>query len=216
MCSIIGSFTKEKIIELCELNKYRGEHSNSISYYIPKEHYFFSISRALGPIDYDRINIPKGAYCVVHMQAPTTENKTMDCVHPAAAGSQIMWHNGILKPETIDRLREKHTGKLLPTAVKNWDTFLLLLDVKKEGYPKDIDGSFSCLYADESRKKLWLFRNEISPLFWDTDMNVSSTKFENSVKVPPNQMWEVDFKKMTLLPGLKFRTVLNPYVMTGN
>lgn len=203
MCSIIGSFDKEKIVELCELNAYRGQHSHSISYYDTYHNDFTQINRKLGPINYDDINIPSfNTYCIVHMQAPTTDAKDDLSVHPAVIERDVLWHNGILKAKEIERLREKY--KLMT----QWDTYILLKHMMSEGTPDGIDGTFSCLWFDSYR--LYLFRNEISPMFIEGS-NISSTKFANSEPTPANTilLFEPSFRR--LVPILNFNTVENPY-----
>lgn len=203
MCSIIGSFDKDTVVRLCELNAYRGQHSHSISYYNSEDNYFSEIHRSLGPIDYNNIDIPENAYCVVHMQAPTTDSKSINNIHPAMLGGDILWHNGIIKEKEIKRLQEIYS------EANDWDTYILLKHMMSEGTPEGIDGSFSCLYYDSYR--MYLFRNEISPMFIDDDFNISSTKFKNSSPTQPNSLllFEPAFKR--LVPVLNFNTVENPY-----
>lgn len=203
MCSIIGSFDKDTLVGLCELNAYRGQHSHSISYYDLESNFFCEIHRSLGPINYKNIDIPKNAYCVVHMQAPTTDSKSTDNIHPAMIGGDILWHNGIIKEKEIQRLQEIYS------EASDWDTYILLKHMMTEGTPEGIDGSFSCLYYDSYR--MYLFRNEIAPMFIDDDFNISSTKFKNSSPTEPNSLllFEPGFKR--LVPILNFNTVENPY-----
>ena len=58
---------------------------------------------------------------------------------------------------------------------EQWDTGLMhdwLINKKSLDY---IDGTFACLRYKNG--KLYIFRNEISPLFIDDELNISSTKF---------------------------------------
>ena len=105
MCSIIGSFDKNNIIDLAKLNTRRGQHSWSISYYSLQYHSITSVERGLGELPVDRIDIPFDSYCIVHQQAPTTENKGSDTIHPAQVVNSYLWHNGILKAEAIKKLQ---------------------------------------------------------------------------------------------------------------
>jgi hypothetical protein len=57
MCSIIGSFDRDTVIALCELNAYRGQHSHSISYYDVEINQVTSIIKNLGSIDYKKIKL---------------------------------------------------------------------------------------------------------------------------------------------------------------
>lgn len=211
MCSIIGAFDKDKVIALCELNAYRGQHSHSISYYDGYGVYY--TQKNFGPIDYDKIDISDGDYCIVHMQAPTTDNKNLDCIHPATdnpySPTSLLWHNGIIKEHEVERLREKYQLKA------TWDTYILLHHLIIGGSLSDIDGSFSCLWYDDDsnygRPGLKLFRNEISPMFIDSYSNISSTKFEGSVPIDPNVIFGFNPMKNALIPLSTFETKENPY-----
>jgi hypothetical protein len=207
VCSIIGSFKKEKIIELCELNAYRGQQSHSIGYYDPDIQDFFYICRSYGPVNYDMIDIPEDNYCVVHMQAPTTDSDD-DSIHPAAIGRSLLWHNGILKQKEIQRLQ-----KIFNTD-ETWDTYLLLMQMINKGTPENIDGTFSCLYYNGSN--LHLFRNEISPMFIDNDCNISSTKFEGSHPTKENTLYLFRPERNILNEVFTFKTVENPYYFGGD
>lgn len=203
MCSIIGSFDKDTIVDLCELNAYRGQHSHSISYYDLEHNDFFMIEKSMGPIKYDKIDIPDNHYCIVHMQAPTTDVKNDFSIHPAMIDRDVLWHNGIIKAKEITRLQEKyHTDA-------EWDTYILLMHMMSEGTPDCIDGTFSCLWYDSYR--LYLFRNEISPMFIDDNFNISSTKFKNSHPTQPNCILLFEPGLKNIVPILHFNTVENPY-----
>ena len=201
MCSIFGSFSKDKIVELAELNRYRGQHSYSYSYYHPDTN-DITVSKGLGDIPLDQIKIPEGAYCIAHMQAPTTDNKTIEYVHPAYNQGAWLWHNGIIKDHWVKSAMKEYN------IDNSWDTFLILHKYINEGILNDIDGTFSCVYF--GNKSLQLFRNEISPLFIDDNYNISSTKFEGSKSLEPNIIWEfhpgIGINKIGL-----FNTVENPY-----
>lgn len=203
MCSIIGSFDRQTVIDLCELNAYRGQHSHSISYYDIEQNDFFLIQKNLGPINYDNIDIPDGHYCVVHMQAPTTDNKSLDYIHPAQINNHVLWHNGIIKQKEIERLRNEYR------LTSSWDTYILLHHMMVNGVPDNIDGTFSCLYYDAYR--LYLFRNEISPMFVDDKFNISSTKFPNSTPTQTNALILFEPGLRLMQPILEFTTVENPY-----
>jgi hypothetical protein len=207
MCSIIGSFKKETIVDLCELNAYRGQHSHSVSYYDLEHNDFFMISKSHGPVNYDTIDIPPNHYCIVHMQAPTTEAKDDLSIHPAMIERDVLWHNGIIKEKEIERLQKKYQ-----TNIK-WDTYILLKHMMSEGTPDGIDGTFSCLWFDSYR--LYLFRNEIAPMFIDDDFNISSTKFSNSRSTEPNCILLFEPGMKNIVPILHFNTVENPYYFGG-
>ena len=200
MCSIIGSFDKDKIVELCELNAYRGQYTHSVNYFDVNRG-TITIHRREGAVDYSTINIPQGNYCIVHMQAPTTENT--GAIHPAYYEGSYLWHNGILKQKEVARLKD------VLQEITDWDTYLLLKAYSCGHDMGGIDGSFSCLlYADAS---LTLFRNEISPMFIDDDMSISSTKFPGAVSTNPNVFLTLNFQKKTVNAGKTFKTAENPY-----
>lgn len=204
MCAIVGSFDKSKLIELIKLNSYRGSHSFSFTVIDPL--YGLSLRvRDFGTIDPDIISIPEGGYGIVHVQAPTTEAKTFESIHPATDGNTLLWHNGIIKSHYVKILQSKYGHGI------NWDTELLLRAVN---YSKDelnhIDGSFSCLWYDGSTAHL--FRNDISPMFYDRELNISSTKFDGSISTVANTILRMDLQSKCLYnTGFTFRTVENPY-----
>jgi len=204
MCSIIGSFNKDKIIDLVKLNLYRGQHSYSYSYYNPEDN-TIQVNRGLGEIPLDAINIPPGHYCIAHMQAPTTDNKDINSVHPAWIGNTLLWHNGIVKTKWINERKQQYENDRYNT----WDTYLILRQYIDDGHLNDIDGTFSCVYYSPM-EGLQLFRNLISPLFIDDDHNISSTKFENSQSLPANIIWTFNPGEGIMRDGI-FNTVENPY-----
>lgn len=206
MCAIIGSFSKDKLIELIKLNSYRGSHSYSFSLYNPVEKTMSVVDRSHGEIPKDIISIPHGMYGIVHVQAPTTEAKASSNIHPSVDNEtpSYLWHNGIIKAGYVELLQEKYGNDT------NWDTELLhraINDSMEE--LNSVDGSFSCLWFDRSR--LLLFRNEISPMFYDKHLNISSTKFEGSLNTPSNKVLLMDFNAKALYNMMQFTTVDNPY-----
>ena len=121
MCAIVGSFSKEKLIELIELNSYRGSHSFSFSTISPFSGLLVVRQKALGTINYDHIHIPPDQYAIVHIQAPTTDAKSLDSIHPAEEDNAMyLWHNGIIKANHVKVLQAKYGNDT------NWDTRLLL------------------------------------------------------------------------------------------
>lgn len=212
MCAIVGSFDTKKLRDLVVLNSYRGQHSHSISYY-NIETKLMTVTQNLGELPLDDINIPEGHYGICHIQAPTTEAKDSSSIHPATLfdGTAIhaLWHNGIVKDSSVQKLKEE-----LHTPQTTWDTELILRKLATSGSPDNIDGTFSCLWyrpTEMGRGDLILFRNEISPMFIDSDMNISSTKFENSTSTKANYMLKMDMVERTLQPVGVFKTVENPY-----
>lgn len=202
MCSIIGSYDKDKILDLIKLNAYRGQHSWSISYYDCIWDKMKSVSRGMGEIPADLINIGNMEYCIVHMQAPTTENKGLDTVHPAQIEESYLWHNGIIKAAHIKKMQEA-----LGTD-ESWDTKLILKQFLETENLNDIDGTFACLMCHN--EELYLFRNQISPLFIDKYGTISSTKFEDSEMIKTDTLWKF-YPFSPLEKVSSFETVNNPY-----
>lgn len=198
MCSIIGSFNKDKLKELYDLNAYRGTLSYSLTTFECKA------DVRLGTLFQDKGEMPKhlidnhpninNCYIVAHSQAPTTESKN---IHPAVYGDSLLWHNGIVKQKEL--------------SAGTWDTVWLLENVLNYdwGWLSNVDGTFACVMYRQG--ELYTFRNEISPLFIDNELNISSTKFEESESIKPNVVFKIDLQNKKLLPVAYFTTKENPY-----
>lgn len=202
MCSITGSFSTEKLRELVDLNLYRGNATHSISYVNPKNGHI-DVNSALGPINIDAICVPEGWYGICHTQAPTTQAQGLESVHPAAYNNQYLWHNGIVKAYQVEQLQKQYGDD-------EWDTLLLLKKLVDTGTPSLVDGTFSCVWYTRECE-LVVFRNEISPLFIDEDLNISSTKFENSSSIPSEKLLELDLINKSVKEVGSFKTVETPY-----
>lgn len=207
ICGIFASFNRDKLKTLYELNSYRGSKAFSIcefwqasdSAYLPSviPANLFSGEGVLPLSLLDESFKKPNAYVVGHVQAPTTESGGR---HPAAAGGRLLWHNGIVKQKTIKK--------------NEWDTLTIL---QKIGMPPDfkfeklstIDGTFACVMYGADR--IMFFRNEISPLFIDEEMSVSSVKFDGGNELPPNTVFALDFATKKLHEVAKFKTKTNPY-----
>jgi len=205
MCAIIGSFNRQTLEELVEINSYRGQHSYSISEYDLKTRTMNTRRKCLGSFSLQDIELSAGMYYVAHIQAPTTAASAIDSIHPSmrAGGRDLLWHNGIIKEECIKDLQ------VALSSSKSWDTSLVH-DWIRDGNQLDaIDGTFS--YLRYSEGELFLFRNEISPMFIDGKLNISSTKFEGSSQTKPNSMYKVNFEENSLDEIGTFKTKNNPY-----
>lgn len=202
MCGIFCSFDKKKIDELRRLNSYRGSHSYSV-FAVVNEFVF----RAMG--DMDMSMVPETGYKVCHVQAPTTDARSIDSVHPATKNGCMLWHNGIIKNFDVARLQKKQGTTI------QWDTALLLEELDSDNWLSnlsEINGSFACVFYDG--EEIYVFRNEISPLFYDDELNISSVKFEGSRSLPPNKVFMLDFKQKCLIDmDFNFTTKENPYYM---
>lgn len=215
MCAIIGSRNLEKLKELVSLNSYRGSHSYSLSTYNLYTGLLTISQKRLGTIDLSNYSIAPNDYAIVHVQAPTTDARTEDFIHPAVLNinSQpsynpdfALWHNGIIKAETVKNNIDKY--------LTSWDTMQILRAlVQANSYSilNEFDGTFSCLMYNRADLCLKLFRNEISPMFIDDDLNISSTKFTGSVETQPNVVIKLNLAKNKIILVDEFKTVENPY-----
>lgn len=194
MCAIVGSFTKSKLKELFDINAYRGQLSYSLASFDINET-LQVIMQSPGKMSENFIDeFPANFYYIGHSQAPTTEATS---IHPAADHGMLLWHNGIIKQKELPE--------------NTWDTLWLLNKIKEFGwsYLSEVDGTFACvLYSNYT---LYIFRNEISPLFMDDELNISSTKFDNSKSIEPNTVFRIDITGKKLIPVATFTTKENPY-----
>lgn len=203
MCAIIGSFDRKKLAELIKLNSYRGSHSYSVS--TIDTHGNLEIhTKSLGVLIPDLIPVFDGYYYIVHIQAPTTDAKSSAYIHPATEWFTCLWHNGIIKADHVKKMQARFGEDT------NWDTELVLRAINTSRDELNlIDGSFSCLWYDGAGAHL--FRNSISPMFYDSDLNISSTKFEGSISTPADKILRMDFESRALYNVGDFKTVENPY-----
>jgi len=199
MCSIIASFNGEKLKDLYKLNSYRGQLSYSFSVFrpLPKTIELRTLCKDTGELPYILVDkTPKEDidYLIAHSQAPTTQSNN---IHPAVFGDAMLWHNGIIK--------QKEVGN------DTWDTLWLLEKIIDYGWSSlsRIDGTFACMMYWGG--ELFVFRNEISPLFIDTNLNISSTKFDNSESIEPGIVHKIDLVEKKLIPVAYFKTFENPY-----
>tara|TARA_R100001460_G_scaffold4800_4_gene13549 strand:- start:22938 stop:23564 length:627 start_codon:yes stop_codon:yes gene_type:complete len=205
MCAIFGSFEVNKLKELALLNSYRGERSFSISEYSPNTKKLLTKQKCMGRFSLDNVELTAGMYYVAHIQAPTTEASAIESIHPSDRndGHDLLWHNGILKENFVEEMQSALSSDL------KWDTGLLHDWLIEDKSLNDVDGTFACLrYVDGDIK---LFRNEISPLFVDSKLNISSTKFPGAEPLIPNKIWTLDFKEYIMNEGPSFTTKENPY-----
>lgn len=200
MCAITASFHIEKLKTLYALNAYRGELSYSLTTFKNEgggKVSFGTLFQDEGKMPEELINNlvdRAGQFYVAHSQAPTTDTRN---IHPAAYGDALLWHNGIIKQKAIKD--------------GTWDTAWLLENIIDYGWSSlsRVDGTFACIMYWGS--ELFVFRNEISPLFIDQHFNISSTKFDGSVPVTPNRVWRLNLETGYLDSVAYFDTYENPY-----
>lgn len=203
MCAISGSFDKESIKELYKLNSYRGELSYSVATFSPHNNktdlmILMQDSGKLPETLIDNLDVKENHYIVCHSQAPTTDS---DNIHPAVYGNALLWHNGIIKQKSM--------------KPGTWDTAWLLDNIVNYGWSalSRVDGTFACvMFWGES---LYVFRNEISPLFIDKYLNISSTKKEGYESIAPNIVHKMNLEGMYLTSEAYFSTFENPYYIPG-
>ena len=199
MCAITGSKYKNKLQELYQLNAYRGELSCSLATFKPHNGKVLlkTLFQQHGKMPVNLIDdnpLDENDFMIAHSQAPTTESNN---IHPAAYGEALLWHNGIIK--------QKNIGE------GTWDTVWLLDQIINYGWSSlsKVDGTFACVMY--WGRELFVFRNEISPLFIDQHFNISSTKFDGSESLAPNKVWKLNFDTNLLDAVAYFDTFENPY-----
>lgn len=204
MCSITGSFDKLIFDKLTVIGYSRGNFSHSITQFSSEN---FQIKKSFDKI----ISDPNKIFYLGHSQAPTGGMiKDTYRIHPAKEEGYYLYHNGILKQSYIDLLKEEFNTR------ENWDTLLLLKKIVKDEFKilSEIDGSFTGVLFSNSNY-IYLFRNEITPLWIDKDFNFSSIKFENSFLIKENTIFELNLISKNLKEIGKFTTRNNPYNFRG-
>lgn len=220
MCSIFASKDFNEFKKLSDLNSYRGCHSFSIAGI--KDNKLKIFKQNLGKIDFS--DIPQDQdYYIGHQQAPTNSEVSNDTIHPSILDFEYMdeknksylYHNGIIKSA---QCKQWSDFLLRKSETLNWDTHLLHLHLIRSGNLNNIDGSFACIQLIETLDSvyMYLWRNELSPLFVDGNINISSTKFEGSYAVTPDKLYQVDLKSNSLNAKYKFKTINNPYYFEKN
>ena len=207
MCAIFGSYDLDKLEELAEINAYRGQLSYSLSEYNTTTQQLIMRRKCLGAFTLEGLEMTRGMYYIGHIQAPTTGASAEESIHPSVRtdGHDLLWHNGILKEKYVS------TVQAYFETSQSWDSGLLHNLLTNVGWDKlsEVDGTFSCLRY--FNKDLYLFRNEISPMFVDDQLNISSTKFENGTSTEPNKVLKINFTTKALNEVSSFTTKENPY-----
>ena len=212
MCAIFGSKNRDKFLELAELNQYRGNfaHSTTVFQTGAYKHYrdgetISYVTTNTGHGDFvDNIRMSDDdiltmTYYLGHVQAPTTDSPD---THPSKINGDLLWHNGIIKDYQVKEWKESY-GQL------DWDTELLHRHILLGNELDNVDGTFSCTRYD--KEQIYLFRNEISPLFYDEELIISSTKFENAEETESGVMYKMNLHNRELEVMYRFETKENPY-----
>ncbi len=210
MCSIACSFSRSKLQKLINLNQYRGNFSYSISIFDNIRGIIYS-HKDFGKFDFNQV--PEKEYLqyyIAHVQSPTGGLlKEYNRIHPSylSESDSYLWHNGIIKNNSIKHLQQKLSIN------EEWDTMLLHEDLDTEYFKglNHIDGSFGCIYIMNKIPTIYVFTSEIITLFIDSEFNISSVKFENSQRITPNIVYNLDIilKKMKLCSN--FNSKSSPY-----
>lgn len=199
MSIIIGSFNRDKIIELCSLVSHKMCYAHSIGIYDVENKGMFGVNRGPNELAYNKIYITPTEYCIVHLQStPCGRN-----IQPASTfdrdSEHYLWFNGELTSEEVERFQIEEDTE------EKWQTMLLLKHIVRYGAPSDVDGSFSCVYTDGA--DLYLFRNELESMFIDDDMTICSIPFRASRATNSNRMFKMDLKEKLLVGIEIFNTV---------
>jgi len=208
MCSIIASFSAEKFKELYTLNAYRGTLTSSFTV-LDEDSEVVTLNRFDDPdkmfkvIESSIFDGDTGCYFVGHSQAPTTANSG---IHPAEEGAALLWHNGIVKESDITAWNTRLNTNFV------WDTELILHLYNLYGFSilSSIDGSFACIMHEHNN--LFVFRNALAPLFYDKQLNISSTKFVGAKPLPADTVFKINIHTREITDwNIPFITKNNPY-----
>jgi hypothetical protein len=218
MCSIIGSFDRDYVIGLYQLNKIRGNFSHSIGYINPKNLDFNIIKQGFGELEVEELSELINSsefndkYIVMHNQAPTGGLIKNDAyIHPAHIQDKninhYLYHNGIVKTRDMIRLERLLNQKF------EWDTYAILADIIENGLLgslKFLDASFACLYIKQNNEAL-LFRNKSSIIYYNDDLTISSQIFEEAIELPPNKLFQLNFTTKQLVVVDTFKNIDDKY-----
>ncbi|MGI0075792.1 MAG: hypothetical protein ACREAU_00105 [Nitrosopumilaceae archaeon] len=215
MCSIIGSFDKEKFLELVKLNSYRGMFSHSLTVI---QGITSTTVKNFGAFDEALLEkIPDGCYMLGHCQAPTNGLiEDRERIHPYIKGPFKLFHNGIIKPQTMEMINRRLGTKY------EWDTQALAEYITKDSGDKlyisadfvnsleDIDGSFACCLV-VGVNNIYIFRNSTAPLFIDNDLNISSTGFKDAQSIMFNSIYQLILYDRTYQEVATFENKHDPF-----
>jgi len=219
MCSITAGFDTEKLLPLLRQNMTRGNFTHSVAQFAysgemkRNDRYGHSLALGSGLVTIVDAVLDTPTYKIIHMQAPTgASGVKTEHIHPAETDRFLLWHNGILKDKTIADIREDL--RLDDT----WDTMLLAKSFEFLGDTwtdalSEIDGSFACILYDKKLKKLYVFRTQSAPLFWDEALTISSTTFNGAEEVPYGVVYELELLENATPTVTTFQAKDNPYFM---
>lgn len=213
MCSIIASYSKNKLEELVDLNQFRGNFS--FSYLEFENDKLTHPTKKFGPYDKNIIN-NNFNYKISHLQAPTGGLiQDINRIHPTIINNSKLYHNGIITPRGIKFLQNKLNSD------ETFDTLLLHKAIETFGFEilSEIEGLFSCLYIKDD--KISIFRTKHGKLYIDEEMSISSERFEGlgGSKCPKcinyDTVYEVDLVNKKVNTISKFKTLRYNIVVPG-
>ena len=207
MCSIVGSFSKQRFKELIKLNQSRGSFSYSFMVINPETFEIIQMVQDFGGFNYDVIDASPDGYYIGHTQAPTGGLiQDPERIHPALYKEKFLFHNGIIKQKDVERLKAE-----LETD-ESWDSKLMLQEIANKGLKftlDTIDGSFACVYFNGT--SINVFRSAAGILFVGNDLDISSTKFDNSVRIEKDTIYNFDLNNKTISKIEDFTSKSSPY-----
>lgn len=193
MCSIIGSFDKQTLCDLVDINQHRGNFS--FSYTQMTENGLTPIHKEFGQYDYFAINDNNGNYNISHLQAPTgglVQDK--DRIHPTQINDTYLYHNGIITPRGMKYMQNYNNQGLTET----FDTKLLHNHIYNFGLSElsNIEGLFACVYI--MGNTIYLFRSKHAKLYIDDKLSISSERFTNSKCINYDTIYELNLQNNSL------------------
>ena len=207
MCAIFGSYDVDKFYELAKLNSYRGSHSYSIAYYNGKN--VSLLTQGFG--EFPEVDLDKNYYYIGHVQAPTTDSKDCNSIHPANDMGDYLWHNGIIKDYQIKVWQNAWSKDW------TWDTKWLLHLINAgdiEGTLSEADGSFACLWYGKYNPSIHLFRNDNCPMFINGH-DFSSTKFDGAESIESGHFYSYNIENGWIKDKRTFKTKNKFYWSAG-
>jgi hypothetical protein len=205
MCSIFGSFNKNRVIELAELNQFKGTFSYSLTQ-DDRSH------KAFGKFDNDIVNdiVQTDNYIIGHVQAPTGGMiKDDNRIHPTSVGQSLLWHNGLLTKRGIKYLQD-----YLDTT-EEFDTKLLHEYFVRYNFTflNKIEGLFTCIFKHGTG--YYVFRTKHGKLYVNEELDLSSERFEGSKCINYDTIYKMNFAEKRLQPVSYFKTNRYNFIIKG-
>jgi glutamine phosphoribosylpyrophosphate amidotransferase len=207
MCSIIGSFSEKKIMELVEKNQHRGKVAYSLASF---ERDGSHVKIVYGEGEFDpkifRQLQTDGRYMVCHLQSPTNTDAAdtgyrQPSVITGSSNTSYLWHNGILMPQTMEMISQ------VLGIESRFDTHLLHHWLEHNEALDKIEGSFACVYMGGDARNIKIFRSRHAKLYVDLEtMTMSSERFDGSRCINADRVYDVDLVSGKLSIASYFKT----------